>query len=150
MERVWHRIGLILKPRKVQKTAVVNAVGASVLLALLLFWGAVQAMHGIAPQHSPRVWFGFASAFSFIVVGWGLHKMSRAAALAGVVLFVTWIAFHMPGLLVKVSQDGDRFSLIWVGLDLLFLWFYVIAVRATLAYRRPLILRPQNPASRPS
>lgn len=118
------------------KTAVVNAVGVSAFFAVYPLWFVLQAL--TLPRRSGRLWLSLAVAILFAVIGWGIRRMSRTAAIVGVVLWLAWIAVHIPGLISGLSLGGDRFAMIWVVLDLLFLLFYVIAVRATFAYRRHL------------
>jgi hypothetical protein len=114
------------------KTAVVNAVGVSVFFAVYPLWFVLQAL--TLPRRSGRLWLSLAVAILFAVIGWGIRRMSRTAAIVGVVLWLAWIGVHIPGLISGLSRGGDRFAMIWVVLDLLFLLFYVIAVRATFAY----------------
>jgi hypothetical protein len=113
------------------KTAVVNAVGVSAFFAVYPFWVALQALS--LPR---RLWPSVAVAVLFAIIGWGIRLMSRTAAIVGVVLWLVWIGVHIPDLISGLSRGGDRFAMIWVVLDLLFLLFYVIAVRATFAYHR--------------
>jgi hypothetical protein len=124
------------------KTAVVNAIGVSVFVALLLVWTAFQTLALRPSQRSTPPWLVFTIAIIFGVIGWGIRRMSRSAAIAGLVCWLGWIVFYIPRLISAISRSGDRFGLIWVGLDLLFLLFYVIAVRATFAYNRHLAATP--------
>jgi hypothetical protein len=114
------------------KTAVVNAVGVSAFFAVYPFLFALQALN--LPRRSGRLWVSLAVAILFAMIGWGIRRMSRTAAIVGVLLWLVWIGFHIPSLISGLSPGGDRFATIWVALDLLFLLFYVIAVRATFAY----------------
>jgi hypothetical protein len=121
------------------KTAVVNAVGVSTLFAVWLFLTALPPLVSQPSRRTGRLWLSLAIAIILAMIGWGIHRMSRIAALVGVVVWLAWIGVHIPGLISGLSRGGDRFAMIWVVLDLLFLLFYVIAVRATLAYHRHLI-----------
>jgi hypothetical protein len=117
------------------KTAVVNAVGVSAFFAVYPFLFALQAL-SVFRRSAGRLWPSLAVAILFAMIGWGIRRMSRTAAMVGVLLWLTWIGVHIPSLISSVSRGGDRFAIIWVVLDLLFLLFYVIAVRATFAYHR--------------
>ena len=118
------------------KTAVVNAVGVSAFFAVYPFWYVLQDLS--QPRRSGRLWLSLAVAILFAMIGWGIRRMSRTAAIVGVALWLAWIGVHLPGLISFLSGGGDRFAMIWVVLDLLFLLSYVIAVRATFAYHRHL------------
>lgn len=118
------------------KTAVVNAVGVSAFFAVYPLLFALQALS--LPRRSGRLWLSLGVAILFAVIGWGIRRMSRTAAIVGVLLWLTWIGVHIPNLISGLSRGGDRFAMIWVVLDLLFLLFYVIATRATFAYHRHL------------
>ena len=117
------------------KTAVVNALGVSALFAVWSFYTALQTGL-VTPRRSGRPWLSLILALAFAIIACGIRKMSRAAAIAGVVLWSGWIVVYMPGLIFLLLRGGDRFALIGVALDLVFLLFYIIAVRATLAYSR--------------
>jgi hypothetical protein len=121
------------------KTAVVNAVGVSAFCALLLLWTALQTLALPPSVRRKPLWLLLTTAIIVALIGWGIRRMSRVAAIVGVVCWWGWIVFYIPRLISAVSRSGDRFGLIWVGLDLLFCLFYVIAVRATFAFHRHLV-----------
>jgi hypothetical protein len=120
------------------KTAVVNAVGVSAFCALLLLW-TLQTLALPPSVRRKPLWLLLTTAIIVALIGWGIRRMSRVAAIVGVVCWWGWIVFYIPRLISAVSRSGDRFGLIWVGLDLLFCLFYVIAVRATFAFHRHLV-----------
>lgn len=120
------------------KTAVVNAIGVSAFFAVYPFLFVLQTLTFSLPLRSRHLWLSLTVAILFAAIGWGIRRMSRGAAIAGVVLWLVWIGVHTPGMISSLSRGGDRFAMIWVVLDLLFLLFCVIAVRATFAYRRHL------------
>lgn len=114
------------------KAATVNAIGCSVLMALLL---AVDAFGLIPSRHGGRISLPLLiGATVFALVAWGIRKMSRVAATVGASGWLIWLGFGIPRIIIAVSRGGDAFGLIWVFLDVLFLHFYVTAVRATISY----------------
>jgi hypothetical protein len=124
------------------KTAVVNAVGVSVFFALLLLWTALQTLALPPSLRRTPLWLLLTTAIIFALIGWGIRRMSRVAAIVGLVCWLGWIVFYIPRLILAASRSGDLFGLIWVGLDLLFCLFYLIAVRATFAFHRHLVATP--------
>lgn len=58
------------------------------------------------------------------------------AAIAGVVWWLVWFGLRTLFLLAIAYRTGNPLGFIWPALNLLFLLFYVIAVRATFAYYR--------------
>ena len=103
----------------------VNAVGVSVFFAVY-FVGFNRLFK--------RPWLSLAIGVAFAVIAWGIRRMSRAAAIAGLVLCLGWVVLHMPSLLYAVYRYGNGMALFWVIVDFVFLWFSLIAVRATGAY----------------
>ena len=115
------------------KAAVVNAIGCSILLALIL---TVQFGLSLSfPRRNARVSIPLLIAAAvFALIGWGIRRMSRIAAVTGAFGWFLWLGFSLPRILPAVLRSGDAFSLIWPFLYLLFLYFYVTAVRATFSY----------------
>jgi hypothetical protein len=66
------------------KTAVVNAVGVSAVFAIWLFLTALPTL--VQPsRRTGRPWLSLAIAVVLALIGWGIRRMSRIAAIAGVV-----------------------------------------------------------------
>jgi hypothetical protein len=117
------------------KTAVVNAVGVSAVFAIWLFLTALPTL--VQPsRRTGRPWLSLIIAVVLALIGWGIRRMSRVAAIAGVVLWLAWAGFRIPMLISIAYRTGNPFGFIWPVLTLLFLLFYVIAVRATFKYCR--------------
>ena len=94
--------------------AVVNAVVATISL--------VQhtAILGITPA-------GYIDASLFAIVGWGIHRRSRVAAVAGLSLFVA----------EKIYQFATLpKALVGIAMAVILLAFFVSGVRGTFAYHR--------------
>jgi hypothetical protein len=128
------------------KTAVVNAVGVSALFAVWMLFTALQTLlpppYPALHQRFARLWVYLSLAVIFAVIGWGIRRMSRAAAIAGALLWLGSTTLRFPAMISAVSRDGS--ALIGVVLSLGFLLFYVNAVRATLAYHH-LKMAPASP-----
>jgi hypothetical protein len=75
------------------RMGVVNAVGVSVFFAVY-FVGFNRLFK--------RPWLSLAIGVAFAVIAWGIRRMSRAAAIAGLVLCLGWVVLHMPSLLYAV------------------------------------------------
>jgi hypothetical protein len=118
------------------KTAVVNAVGVSALFAVWLFLPALLTLVLQSPRRTGPLWLSLAIAVILAMIGWGIHRMSRTAAIAGVVWWLVWFGFRTLFSISFAYRAGNPFGFIWPALNLLFLLFYVIAVRATFAYYR--------------
>lgn len=114
------------------KAATVNAIGWSVVMALLL----VVDGFGLFPsRHGGRISLPLLIVGTvFALVAWGIRKMSRIAATVGAFGWLSYCGFGIPRIIIAISRGADAFGLIWVFLDLLFLHFYVTAVRATISY----------------
>jgi hypothetical protein len=119
----WYRSELET-PQKA-KTAVVNAVGVSVLFAVYFI--------GFSPQ-SKRHWISLLIGIAFAVIAWGIRRMSRAAAIAGLLLCMRWFLLQMPHLVLAAFRYSNGMAMFWLVADLVFLSFYIIALRATFAY----------------
>jgi hypothetical protein len=126
------------------KTAVVNAVGVSSLFAVWLFATALPLFFQPS-RRTGRLWLSLTIAVILVVIGWGIHRMSRTAAIAGALLWLVWSGFRTPILVSIAYRTGDPFAVLWPVLNLLFLLFYVVAVRATFAYYRHLTTTPRVP-----
>jgi len=120
------------------RMAVVNAVGVSVFFAVYFV-----GFSRLSPLFK-RPWLSLAIGVAFAVIAWGIRRMSRAAAIAGLVLCLGWVVLHMPSLLYAVYRYGNGMALFWVIVDFVFLSFYLIAVRATGAYHN--LSAPASPA----
>jgi hypothetical protein len=118
------------------KAAVVNAIGCSVLLALMI--GAQGFGLSLSlPQRSGRVSAPMlVAAAVFALIAWGIRRMSRIAAVTGASVWFLWLGFTFPRMLSIVLRSGDGFSLTWPFLYVLFLYFYFTALRATFSYHR--------------
>jgi hypothetical protein len=127
------------------KTAAVNAVGVSALYAVWLCLSPL--IFSVAQSSLPprRLLVPLTIAAIFAMVGWGIRRMSRTAAIVGVVWWSVWLGFRSPN---PISDPrGDLLSRVFgIVLGLLFLLFYVIAVRATFAYHRHLRVVKQERA----
>jgi hypothetical protein len=123
------------------KTAVVNAVGVSALFAVWLF---LPALLTLVAQPSRRTggWLSLTIAVILAMIGWGIHRMSRTAAIAGVVWWSVWFGCRTFFSISIAYRTGNPFGFIGAALNLLFLLFYVIAVRATFAYYRHFTTTP--------
>ena len=119
----WYRSELET-PQKA-RTAAVNAVGVSALFAVYFI--------GFSPQ-SRRHWISLLIGVAFAVIAWGIRRMSRAAAIAGLVLCVRWVLLRMPALVYSVYRYSNGIAMFWLIVDLVFLSFYIVALRATFAY----------------
>ena len=117
------------------KTAAVNAVGVSALFALWIFLTALSALALKHPPRTGRLWASLAIAVALAVIGWGIRRMSRTAAIAGVVWWFGWFGLGAPGMITAAYRSGSPFAFLWPVLIFVFLLFYIIAVRATFAYR---------------
>ena len=124
------------------KTAVVNAVGVSALFAVWLFLPALLTLVFTSPSANRNCGFHQTVAVILAMIGWGIYRMSPTAAVAGVVWWLVWFGFRPLFLLAIAYQTGNPFGFIWPALNLLFLLFYVIAVRATFAYYRHFATTP--------
>ena len=76
------------------KTAVVNAVGVSALFAVWLFLPALLTLVLQRPRRTGPLWLSLAIAVILAMIGWGIHRMSRTAAIAGVVWWLVWFGFR--------------------------------------------------------
>jgi hypothetical protein len=103
----------------------VNAVGVSLFIAVYFI--------GFSPQ-SKRHWISFLIGVAFAVIAWGIRKMYRAAAIAGLVLCIRSVLLQMPHLLVALYRYSNGMAMVWLIVDLVLLSFYIIALRATFAY----------------
>jgi hypothetical protein len=119
----WYRSEL--QTLQKAKTAAVNAVGVSALFAVYFI--------GFSPQ-SKQHWISLLIGVAFAVIACGIRRMSRAAAIAGLVLCVRWILLRVPYLLFAIYRYSDGMAMFWLVVDLVFLSFYIIALRATFAY----------------
>lgn len=119
----WYRSELET-PQKA-KTAAVNAVGVSAFFAVYFI--------GFSPQSRPY-WISLLIGVAFAAIAWGIRRMSRAAAIAGLVLCLRWILLRMPSLLYAVYRYSNGSAMVWIVVDLVLLSFYIIALRATFAY----------------
>jgi CheY-like chemotaxis protein len=124
------------------KTAVVNAVGVSALFAVWLFLPVLLTLVLQPSRRTGRLWLSLTVAFILAMIGWGIHRMSRTAAIAGVVWWSIRFGFSTFFLIAIAYRTGNLFGFIWPALNLLFLLFYVIAVRATFAYYRHFATTP--------
>src|ERR1700722_5342298 len=105
------------------RMAVVNAVGVSVFFAVYFV-----GFSRLSPLFK-RPWLSLAIGVAFAVIAWGIRRMSRAAAIAGLVLCLGWVILHMPSLLYAVYRYGNGMALFWVIVDIVFFSFFFIAVR---------------------
>lgn len=90
---------------------------ATILLVILNFFG-VGSLHF---DMSALV-----DALIFIVIGWGIHRMSRIAAIAG-------LAWHLFETIWTMSDQGGRHG---YGLAIIITLLFITSVRATCAYHK--------------
>jgi len=127
------------------KTAVVNAVGVSALLAVWVFLTALLRVL----QHSLltgrlllSTTVAATSVVIWAVIGWGIHRMSRTASIAGIVWWLVLFGYRIPFMILTAYRTGNPLAFILPALILLVLLLYVIALRATFAYYRHLTTTP--------
>jgi hypothetical protein len=120
------------------KTAVVNAVGVSSVFAVWLFTNALFSLLLPPSRRTGRLWLSIAVAVILAMIAWGIHRMSRVAAIAGVMWWLVWFGLSTPTLMFIAYRTGNPLAFLWPCLTLLFLVFYIIAVRATFVYYRRL------------
>lgn len=117
------------------KLARINAVGVSVVCGVLLLGAALStslALH----RWTGRNWLAVIFALAFLGIAVGIYKMSRSASVTGLVWWCRYCIVQIPGLLVPRLHHDISQVVIWIALDVVFLTFYVSAVRATFAYHR--------------
>jgi hypothetical protein len=119
----WYRSELET-PQKA-KTAVVNAVGISAFYAVYFI--------GFSPQ-SKRHWISVLIGAAFAGIAWGIRRMSRAAAIAGLLLCMRWVLLLLPHLVLAIFRYSNGMAMVWLVANFVFLSFYIIALRATFAY----------------
>src|SRR5215831_15077344 len=81
------------------RTARVNAVGVSALFSVSLF---ESTLTRFGLNSTGQIWFPVAMAIFFAVIGFGIYRMSRAAAIAGVTCWSLWLALHIPRQISKL------------------------------------------------
>lgn len=113
------------------KLARVNAVGLSVVYGVLLLGAALPTV--TFHRWTGRNWLAVIFAVAFFGIAVGIYKMSRSASVTGLVWWCRYCVIQIQGLIVHLTHH-DFGVIIWVALDLLFLTFYISAVRAVFAY----------------
>lgn len=122
------------------KLARINAVGLSVVYGILLL-GAALSTSAAFHRWTGRNWLSVISAIAFFGVAAGIYKMSRSASVTGLVWWCRYCIIQIPGLIVQLLHH-DFGVVIWIVLDVLFLSFYISAVRAIFAYHRLTSMKP--------
>jgi nitrate reductase gamma subunit len=89
---------------------------------------ALASILGRLPEDFPRNGWALIDAAIFGLIAWGIYRMSRVAAVAGLVLYIIErIAMH-------IVMGKSRISGIFI--TVLFLVMFINAVRGTFAYHR--------------
>jgi hypothetical protein len=116
------------------KLARVNAVGLSVVFGVFLLGSALPAS---VPVHrwTGRNWFAVIFAVAFLGIAAGIYKMSRSAAVTGLVWWCRYCILQIQILILHLLHH-DYWIIIRFALYVLFLTFYISAVRAVFAYHR--------------
>jgi hypothetical protein len=89
---------------------------------------ALASMLGRLPEDFPRDGWALVDAAIFGLIAWGIYRMSRVAAIAGLIFYIAErIAMH-------IILGRSYVSAIFV--TALFLFAFINAVRGTFAYHR--------------
>jgi hypothetical protein len=116
------------------KLARINAVGLSVVYGVLFLGGALSASVTFN-RWTGRNWLAVISAVAFFGVAAGIYKMSRSASVTGLVWWCRYCIIQIQGFIVQLLHHNFG-VIILIVLDVLFLTFYISAVRAAYAYHR--------------
>jgi hypothetical protein len=119
------------------KLARVNAVGLSVVFGVLLL-GPTLPSFARFHRWTARNWLPVIFALAFFGIAAGTYKMSRSASVTGLVWWCRYCIIQLDSLMVHLLHHDFGFIL-WIVLEVLFLTFYISAVRAAFAYHRHMI-----------
>lgn len=123
----WAAIDSIETAKQAAQQGVWAAAFVAIITAILAM--ASVSLGGSLPQGMPKIdaW-SFWDAGIFVAIAWGIHKMSRFAAVAGLVLYI------VEQIVMRTSNP----SLSGSGLFLVvfFVLAFINAVRGTFAYHR--------------
>jgi hypothetical protein len=101
---------------------------AACFIAGIMSLAALASFFGRLPEDFPRDGWALIDAAIFGLIAWGIYRMSRVAAVAGLVLYIIErIAMH-------IALGKSHISGIFV--TVLFLFAFINAVRGTFAYHR--------------
>lgn len=119
------------------KLARVNAVGVSAVYGFLNL-GFAQLTSPIVPRWPAHNWISAVSAVAFFGIAVGIYWMSRSASVTGLIWCSRICIIQIPPLIVALVFRHHFRAIVGIALDILFLMFYISAVRATFAYHRAL------------
>jgi hypothetical protein len=119
------------------KLARVNAVGVSALYGFLNL-GFAELTSPIVPRWAAHNWTSAVSAVAFFGIAVGIYWMSRSASVTGLIWCSRICIIQIPRLIVALVFRHHFRAIAGIALDILFLTFYISAVRATFAYHRAL------------
>ena len=109
--------------RESARAAVVNAIGCSVLLALMMagsgFGLSLSFTQRIRRASIPLI----IAAAAFALAGWGIRRRCRIAAVTAAFSWFLRLGFILPRILPVVLRSGDAFGVIWPFLCFLIFCF---------------------------
>ncbi|HBL58637.1 MAG TPA: hypothetical protein DDZ80_09010 [Cyanobacteria bacterium UBA8803] len=113
------------------KQAAQQGVWAAAFVAIItsIFAIVSVALGGSLPEGMPAIdaW-AFWDVGIFVAIAWGIHKMSRFAAVAGLVLYI------VEQIIMRISNPSNFGAGLFIVI--LFILAFINAVRGTFAYHR--------------